>query len=158
MDREEREMYKKILFGTCLTEYCDHIFNFAMNLAKENDAKIWIYHGLGRLKLDQEKLTEAIKEAEKRVADAYVERMKNQGLANYAINVSDGDVASEISKLARNAAIDVLVIGTSTQVPIDVAESIMIGPLGKVASAIILSAPCLVLIVPPALIPGLAHG
>lgn len=25
-------MYKKILFGTCLTEYCEHIFNFALNM------------------------------------------------------------------------------------------------------------------------------
>ncbi len=39
-------MYKKILFGTCLTEYCDPIFNFALNLARENNAKLWIYYGL----------------------------------------------------------------------------------------------------------------
>lgn len=42
-------MYKKILFATCLTDYCDHIFNFALKLATEKDAKLWIYHGLGRL-------------------------------------------------------------------------------------------------------------
>ena len=47
-------MYKKILFGTCLSEYCDHIFNFALNLAIENNAKLWIYHGLGRLDLSEE--------------------------------------------------------------------------------------------------------
>lgn len=158
MDGEEENMYKKILFGTCLTDYCDHIFNFALKLAKENDAKLWIYHGLGHLKLNPDKVTEAIKEGETRVAGAYVERMKSQGFSNYAINVSDGNVAREISKIARNAAIDVLVIGTSTQVPIGMGESVDGGPLGKVASEIILSAPCPVLIVPPSMIPGLARG
>lgn len=151
-------MYKKILFGTCLTDYCDHIFNLALKLAKENDAKLWIYHGLGHLTLSPDKATEAIKEGEKRVAGAYIERMKSQGFSNYAINVSDGNVAREISKIARNAAIDVLVIGTSTQVPIGVGESVDGGSLGEVASAIILSAPCPVLIVPPSMIPGLARG
>ena len=151
-------MYKKILFGTCLTEYCDHIFSFALKLAKENNAKLWIYHGLGRLKGNTETIVQAIKEGEKRVAGAYVERMKSQGFSNYAINVSAGDVASEISKLARNAAIDVLVMGTSTQVPIAVAESVTVRPLGKIASETILSAPCPVLIVPPSMIPGLARG
>ena len=68
-------MYKKILFGTCLTDYCNHIFNFALNLAKENDAKLWIYYGLGRLNLDESKVEQAIKEAESKVAQAYVGQM-----------------------------------------------------------------------------------
>ena len=57
-------MYKKILFNTCLTEYCDHIFNFALNIAMENDAKLWIYYGIGRLSGDEEKTEQAIKESE----------------------------------------------------------------------------------------------
>jgi hypothetical protein len=48
-------MYRKILVGTCLTEYCDHIFRFALNLAKEHSAKLWIYHGLGRLNMSEQK-------------------------------------------------------------------------------------------------------
>ena len=44
-------MYKRILFSTCMTEYCGHVFTFALNTAKENNAKLWIYHGLGRLNL-----------------------------------------------------------------------------------------------------------
>ena len=43
--KEKKKMFKKILFGSCLTEYCDHIFNYALNLAKINDDKLWIYHG-----------------------------------------------------------------------------------------------------------------
>ena len=151
-------MYKKILFGTCMTEYCDHIFNFALNLAKENDAKLWIYHGLGRLNLSEEKVVEAIKETETRVAEAYVDKMKKHDFTNYVINVSDGDVVSEISKLARNAGIDVMVMGTSTDAPIEVGESANTGPLGPITAESILWAPCPVLIVPPALIPGLARG
>lgn len=151
-------MFKKILFGSCLTEYCDHIFNYALNLAQENDAKLWIYHGLGRLNLSEEKVVEAINQAEAKVKEAYVEKMKKQDFTNYVINVSDGDVVSEISKLARNAGIDAMVMGTSTNAPIELGESVRTGPLGSVTADTILWAPCPVIIVPPALIPGLARG
>lgn len=151
-------MYKKILFGTCLTEYCDHIFNHTLNLAKDNEASLWIYYGLGRLKLNQEQVTEAIKDAEARVADAYVERIKAKGLTDYKINVSDGDVASEMTKLARNAGVDVMIMGTSTHAPISIGEDFNVGPLGPVVSETILWAPCPVLVIPPALIPGLVRG
>ncbi|MGB5746630.1 MAG: universal stress protein [Desulfobacterales bacterium] len=151
-------MFKKILFGSCLTEYCDHIFNYALNLAQENDAKLWIYHGLGRLNLSEEKVVEAISKAEIRVKEAYVDKMKKQDFTNYAINVSDGDVVSEISKLARNAGIDAMVMGTSTNAPIELGESVNTGPLGSITAETILWAPCPVIIVPPALVPGLARG
>ena len=151
-------MFKKILFGSCLTEYCDHIFNYALNLAQENDAKLWIYHGLGRLNLNEEKVVEAISQAEIRVKEAYVDKMRKQDFTNYAINVSDGDVVSEISKLARNAGIDAMVMGTSTNAPIGLGESVNTGPLGSITAETILWAPCPVIIVPPALVPGLARG
>lgn len=151
-------MFKKILFGSCLTEYCDHIFNYALNLAKENDAKLWIYHGLGRLNLSEEKVLEAINQAEAKVKEAYVDKMKKQDFTNYAINVSDGDVVSEISKLARNAGIDAMVMGTSTAAPIELGESANTGPLGSITAETILWSPCPVIIVPPALVPGLARG
>ena len=151
-------MYKKILFGTCLTEYCDHIFNFALNLAKENDAKLWIYYGLGRRTGSEAEATEAIKAAETKVAEAYGEQMKKKGISEYMINVSEGDVASEISKLARNAGIDLMVMGTSDAVPIAAGESVKVSSLGPVAAETVLLAPCPVLVVPPSLIPGLAIG
>ena len=151
-------MVKKILFGTCLTEYCEHIFNFALNLAKENDAKLWIYYGIGRLNLDEAKTEQAIKEAEDKVAQAYVKQMKDRGFDNYAINVSDGDVVSELSKLARNAAVDLMVMGTSTDTPLAVGESTDVGSLGPITADAVLWAPCPVMIIPPSLIPGLARG
>ncbi len=150
-------MFKKILFGSCLTEYCDHIFNYALNLAQENDAKLWIYHGLGRLNLSEEKVVEAINQAETKVKEAYVDKMKQQDFTNYVINVSDGDVVSEISKLARNAGIDAMVMGTSTNAPIELGETVNTGPLGSITAETILWAPCPVIIVPPSLIPGLAR-
>ena len=151
-------MYKKILFGTCLTDYCEHIFNFALNLAKENDAKLWIYYGVGRLNLNETKAEQAIKEAEAKVAKAYVEQMKDRGFDNYAINVSDGDVVSELSKLARNAAVDLMVMGTSTDTPLAMGESTNVGSLGPITADAVLWAPCPVMIIPPSLIPGLARG
>lgn len=151
-------MYKKILFGTCLTEYCNHIFNFALHLAKENDAKLWIYYGIGRLNLDGTKADQAIKEAEAKVAEAYVGQMKESGFDNYAINVSDGDVVSELSKLARNAAVDIMVMGTSTETPLALGGSPNVGTLGPIAADTLLWAPCPVIVVPPSLIPGLARG
>lgn len=60
----------------------------------------------------------AIKDAESKVAQAYVQQMKDREFENYAINVSDGDVVSEILKLALNAAVDLMVMGTSTDTPL----------------------------------------
>ena len=151
-------MYQKILFNTSLTEYCDHIFNFALNLALENDAKLWIYHGLGRLNGNKGKVELLIKEGEAKVAQAYVEQMRERSFDNYAINVTDGDVVGEISKLARNAAVDLMVLGTSTELPLSMGESPNVESFGTVATNAILRAPCPVLVVPPSMIPGLARG
>ncbi|MCK5836749.1 MAG: universal stress protein [Desulfobacula sp.] len=151
-------MYKKILFGTCLTEYCNHVFHFALNLAQENDAKLWIYYGLGRINLDETEVVKAIKKAEAEVAQAYVKQMKDRDFNDYAINVSDGDVVSEFSKLARNAAVDLMVMGTSTEVPLAMGEGSNVRHLGKTTADALLWAPCPVMIVPPSLIPGLARG
>jgi len=156
--RGDQIMYKKILFGTCLTDYCNHIFHFALNLAQENNAKLWIYYGLGRLNLDETHVEQAIKEAEIKVAKAYVEQMKNRDFNNYAINVSDGDVVSEFSKLARNAAVDLMVMGTSTDTPLAMGGTSNVGSLGPITAEAVLWAPCPVMIVPPSLIPGLARG
>ncbi len=151
-------MYKKILFGTCLTEYCNYIFKYALQLAEDNDAKLWIYYNLGRLDADKTKIEQVIKDAELTVTRSYVDQMKDKGFKNYAINVSDGDVVREISKLARNAAVDLIILGTSTHTPIAAGESTNIGTLGPVAAETVLCAPCPVLIIPPSLIPGLARG
>lgn len=108
-------MFKRILFSTCLTEYCEHIFTFALNMGKENNAKLWIYHGLGRLNLSESETKEKIEEAEIRVKEAYENKLRDKGLEDYMINVSDGDIVSEITKLARNAKIDAIIMGTATK-------------------------------------------
>lgn len=150
-------MYKKILFCTCLTEFCEHIFHFSLNMAKENNAKLWIYHGIGRLNLTQDETVEEISKAEARVKEAYVDTLRREGFDNYSINVSDGDVVSEIVKLARNAAVDVIVMGTDTKVPMQAGEDISVGPLGSVTMDTLLWSPCPVLVIPPALVPGLTR-
>ncbi len=151
-------MYKKLLFGTCLSEYCDHIFNFALSLAIENDAKLWIYHGLGRLDLSEEEIAKKTRDIETRVLEAYVERMKNRGFSDYMINVVDGDQVDKMSNLAKNADIDAIIIGTSTKTPLEAGEGPVAGSLGPTATEIILKAPCPVIVVPPSLLPGLATG
>ncbi|MDX2455581.1 universal stress protein [Desulfosarcina sp.] len=147
-------MYKKILFPTCLKPYCDQIFSYALQMAIENDAKLWIYHGLGRMKMNQHQVEEAIKDAEAKVHTAYVGMMKERNFNNYMINVSDGDAISEITKLARNAAADLIVMGTSTDAPIGIGDSTNVGTFGETAKEIILWAPCPVLVIPPSLVPG----
>ncbi len=147
-------MFKKILFGTCLTEYCDHVFHFALNLARENDARLWIYHGLG----PGTSAEDIKKAAASKVAEAYVQKMKSSGFTNYMINVSDGDVVGGLVKLARDAQIDLLVMGTSTHTPLEIAEAAQPGKLGPTVSETLLAAPCPVLVVPPSMIPGLAKG
>lgn len=151
-------MYKKILFGTCLTEYCDHIFNFALNLAIENKARLWIYHGLGQLDASEEEIVAKIKDGETRVVDAYKDKMKNRGFTDYMINISSGDSVAEMAKLAKNAGVDAIVIGTSTDTPLEAGEGAISGTLGSTAAEMILKAPCPVIVVPPSLLPGLATG
>lgn len=152
-----RTMYKKILFCTCLTEYCEHILHFSLNMAKEHNAKLWIYYGLGRLNLTKDETVKEISKAEARVKEAYVDKMKGQGFDNYSINVSDGDVVSEIVKLARNASVDLIVMGTDTKVPIQTGEDVRVGPLGAVTMDTLLWSPCPVLVIPPAMVPGLTR-
>ena len=108
---------------------------------------------IGRPQVEQE-----IKKAGDKVGQAYIQKMKDRGFGDYVINVSDGDVVSEISKLARNAAIDLMVMGTSTDTPLAMGGTTHIGPLGAITADALLWAPCPVLIIPPALIPGLAMG
>ncbi|MBW1636256.1 MAG: universal stress protein [Deltaproteobacteria bacterium] len=150
-------MYKKILYNTCLTEYCDHVFNFALNLAEENNARLLIYYGIGRLN-GGDNVEELIKEGESKVAEAYVGRMKERAFDNYAINVTDGDAAGELSKLARNAGADLMVMSTSTELPLDTGESPQDESFSKLTAEALLRAPCPVLVIPPSLIPGLARG
>ena len=151
-------MYKKLLFSTCLSEYCDHIFNFALSLTIENNAKLWIYHGLGRLDLNEEETINKIKDSETRMNEAYAEQMKNRGFSDYMINVSDGNQVDKMSSLAKDAGIDAIVIGTSTKTPLEAGEGPTSGFLGTTATEIILKAPCPVIVVPPSLLPGLAKG
>jgi len=151
-------MYKKILFSTSLTEYCDHVFNFVLTLALENDARLWINYGIGRLNGDKENAEKAIKTGESKVAQAYMDRMKKREFDNYAINVTDGDEAGEISKLARNAGVDLLVMGASTDLPLSMGESPHADSFSSVVMESILRAPCPVMVIPPSLIPGLARG
>ncbi|MBW1703614.1 MAG: universal stress protein [Deltaproteobacteria bacterium] len=148
-------MYKKILFCACLTEFCEHVFKFSLETAIENNAKLWIYHGLGRLNLSTNEVTKKIEAAETHVTELFGEKMKQRGFDNYAINVSDGDKVSEITKLARNVNVDVIIMGTSTKAPTAAGESATMSPLGSVTAQTVLWAPCPVLIVPPALVPGL---
>ncbi len=150
-------MYKKILFPTCLTQFCEHIFTHVLNLAVENSAKLWIYYGLGRQNLKEDELNEEIKKAEARVKEAYGEKLAAKGFEDYMINVSDGDVVSEITKLARNAKIDAIIMGTATKTPMTAGEDIRVGPLGQITADTLLWSSCPVLVIPPSWVPGLTR-
>lgn len=150
-------MFKKILICTDLTKYCDHVVSYGLNMAKEHDARFWIYHGLGRLHLSEEETEQAIKRGEARVVEAYGDKIKKNGFEKYTINVSDGDVVSEITKLARDAKVDVIFMGPSTKEPVMVGEDVRVAPLGHVAAETILWAPCPVMVIPPAMLPGLTR-
>jgi nucleotide-binding universal stress UspA family protein len=155
--KEGLTMYKRILFPTCLTQFCEHIFTYVLNMAVENHAKLWIYYGLGRQNLKEGELNEEIKKAEARVKEAYGKKLAEKGFEDYMINVSDGDVVSEITKLARNAKIDAIIMGTATQSPMAAGEDVMVGPLGQVTADTLLWSPCPVLVIPPSWVPGLTR-
>jgi nucleotide-binding universal stress UspA family protein len=69
----------------------------------------------------------------------------------------DGDVVNEIVKLARNASVDLIVMGTDTKVPIQAGEDVRVGPLGAVTMDTLRWSPCPVLVIPPAMVPGLTR-
>lgn len=81
---------------------------------------------------------------------------KNKGI-DYRINITAGDVVDELVGLARNAGIDLLITGTSTKIPLATGGSPADNSLGQVVSQVLLRSPCPVLVVPPALIPGLSQ-
>ena len=83
--------------------------------------------------------------------------LKKQGFDKYVLNVTDGDIVSEITKLARNAKIDVIFMGPSTKEPVMVGEDVRVAPLGPVATQTVLWASCPVMIIPPAMLPGLTR-
>ena len=151
-------MYKKILFTSCLTEYCRHIFKVALDLAIEHKSKLWIYHGLEVDGGNEAPSEEDIKATEERLKETCVQTMKKRGFSDYMINVSAGKVPREITSVARNAGIELIVMGTSTRTPLAAAESVQSLRLGPVVSEVLLSAPCPVLVVPPQMVPGLARG
>lgn len=150
-------MVKKALFCTDLTKYCDHVFNYVLNTVKEFDARLWIYYGLGRLHMSEEETAEKTKKMGARVAEAYADKMKKKDFEKYVLNVSDGDIVSEITKLARNAKVDVIFMGPSSKEPVVVGEEVRVAPLGPVVSETILWAPCPVIVIPPAMLPGLTR-
>ena len=150
-------MFKKILVCTDLTKYCDYVFSYGLNMAKEYDATLWIYYGLGRLHLSEEEATQEIKKGEASAAEAYVDKIKKSGLEKYTINVSYGDIVSEITKLARSAEVDIILMGPSSKEPSVVGEQIRVAPLGPVTTNTILWASCPVMVIPPALLPGLTR-
>ncbi len=96
------------------------------------------------------------KDAEAKAKTTYANKMKDRGFKNYPINVTDGDVVSELTELARNTSADILAMGTSTDAPIDTGDSTNVGSFGETAQEIILWAPCPVMIIPPATVPRLA--
>ncbi|OEU44625.1 MAG: hypothetical protein BBJ60_08505 [Desulfobacterales bacterium S7086C20] len=150
-------MVKKVLFCTDLTDYCGHVFNYVLDTVKEFDARLWIYYGLGRLHLSEEETANEIKNVGTRVTEAYVDKMKRKGFDKYVINVSDGDIVSEITKLARNAKVDIIFMGPSTKEPVAVGEDVRVAPLGRIVSETVIWAPCPVMIFPPAMLPGLTR-
>jgi nucleotide-binding universal stress UspA family protein len=151
-------MIKKALFCTDLTRYCDYVFDYVLNAAIKYKARLWIYHGLGRVHLSDKKTAEEIKKAGARVVKAYTAKMKKRGFDKFVINVTDGDTVTEITKLARDAKVDVIFMGPSTKEPVAVGEAVRVAPLGRVVTETILWAPCPVMVVPPAMLPGLTRG
>ena len=150
-------MFKKVLFCTDLTKYCDHVFGYVFNMVTKYHARLWIYHGLGRMHLSEKETAEKIKKEGARVVKAYADKMKKEGFDKYVINVTDGDIVSEITKLARDARVDVIFMGPSTKEPVAVGEDVRVAPLGRVVSETILWAPCPIMVIPPAMLPGLTR-
>ena len=122
---------RRILCATNLSGNCDHIYNYAMNLAGERDAGLMVIHVISQRSIKAAKmrasfLNESQKDVVKEKTYSALQRMKEQltsflkkDLKNYPANtglvehmlVYPGKVAEEIVEKANRFGCEAIVLG-----------------------------------------------
>jgi nucleotide-binding universal stress UspA family protein/CheY-like chemotaxis protein len=110
-------MFKKVLFAALPTEASERAADMAFALAKQSNAKLYIFHAYGvdsngwggiRHVVPSGK----VEEIKDKIAHYYQEKIEKFGVQNYTIEVVAGMPHSEILRFARNKTVDLIVMGS----------------------------------------------
>ena len=110
-------MFKTVLFAALPTEASERAADMAFALAKQSNAKLYIFHAYGvdsngwggiRHVVPSGK----VEEIKDKIAHYYQEKIEKFGVQNYTIEVVAGMPHSEILRFARNKTVDLIVMGS----------------------------------------------
>ncbi|MGA8180565.1 MAG: universal stress protein, partial [Desulfobacterales bacterium] len=113
------KIYPNILFGTDFSKASDSAFLFAVQLAKEVNAKLYVFHALniyyghaGQVH-PQKEIEEMIKDARENIESRYICQL--DGFDDYGIEIWEGIPYVEILKFARQKNCDLIVLAHHTK-------------------------------------------
>lgn len=116
---ERIEPFKKILIPTDFSKGSDYAFDFALEMAKKFDARLYIFNvpelifAPGTSCPPQPQIERYVESGKERVKEKYGSKLK--GFENYIIDAWEGISYVEILKFARTQDIDLIVMGPHTK-------------------------------------------
>ena len=152
-------MFGKILFATSASPACDNAAKVAFELARRNEARLYVFHVLGVPTRGFGHYVRDLKSGEEEVADAdyrewvteelkqvYEAQFKEFGPPNAALQLAVGVPHTEILRFARQEGVDLIVMGAHGREE-DAASSRVRSIIGNTMQKVAKSARCPVLIV-----------
>ena len=109
-------MFKKVLLAASPTEACERAADMAFALAKQSNAKLYIFHAYG-IRSDGWGAIEHIvpsgkvEEIKEEIDNYYNEKLEKFGVQDYTIEVVAGMPHSEILRFARKKTVDLIIMG-----------------------------------------------
>jgi nucleotide-binding universal stress UspA family protein/CheY-like chemotaxis protein len=109
-------MFKKVLLAASPTEACERAADMAFALAKQSNAKLYIFHAYG-IRSDGWGAIEHIvpsgkvEEIKGEIDNYYKEKLEKFGVQDYTIEVVAGMPHSEILRFARKKTADLIIMG-----------------------------------------------
>lgn len=120
-------MFKKILFATSASPACDNAAKVAFDLAKRNNAKLYVFHVLGVPSRGFSTTVRDLRSGEEESVDAdyrqwvdeevrttYAEQLEEYGKET-RVELAVGVPATEILRFARKEDMDLIVMGANTR-------------------------------------------
>ncbi|BFU94407.1 MAG: universal stress protein [Nitrospira sp.] len=143
-----RSMMKQIVFATDFSDCASRAQEYAVFLAKANEAKVCVLHVLespSPLLFGSQAATTYLeqmqKEGERQLA-AIEQQLTHSGLTGVEVRQMVGIPSEQIKKAAQDIGAEVVVVGTSGRTALDMIL------LGSTAERVIKDAPCPVLAIP----------
>ena len=138
-------MFKRILMAFKFTPHCKAALEKALQLAKDQNSELYIYHALNyRLATtDREdpRIVEMVEEANKKFEEEFRPRVGD--LPIHKFECAPADPALEICKMARRIGADLILMGSHNE-----SEKPNLSRVNYVGMTILEKAPCPVMMVP----------